>query len=243
MTEPKLPPRRVIDQADWGHPNPYKDYTRWPNYKPDRYVIHWSGSGSDVKTTAVAKYVARRVRAFHVNTRGWSDAAYNAFAWDPALRFRGSNHNGAHKDSDWGGKTFAVYFPTGTQVPVPHRRSFKGFAFMWAINPAPVTGHGLLPASPSGVEQDTQCPGPILRAYIAQEGWLGMLADGTQGERRSWQAQALKYRLHYLGYWNAGYSRFYNQALVMAVTEWQENSGRTPTGFMSRDDWKAIGEQ
>src|SRR3990167_2108555 len=243
MNEPRLPKWSVIDQAEWGHPAPYKDYTRWPDYAPTQYVLHWTGSGSNVTTTVIAKLVARNVRKFHVDVRGWSDAAYNAFAWFPLLRLRGSNHNGANKDSNyWGGKTFTVYFPTGTAYPTPHRRMLKGFAFMWALAPAPVTGHKLLPPSPSGVKQDTECPGTWLVNWIRTEGWLDLLADGTQGERASWQAKTLKRRLRQAGYWSddMGYTPRYNKQLTVAVRSWQINSGRSVTGLMTRDDWRAI---
>ena len=243
MSEPRLPVSRLIDQAEWGHPKPYKDYTRWATFKPTTWVCHWTGSGSDVRTTVVAKLVARRVREFHVRVRGWSDIAYNAFAWFPLLRLRGSNNNGAHRDSNyWGGRTFAVYFPTGTMYPVPHRRMLKGFAWMWALAPAPVTGHGLLPPSPSGVRQDTQCPGPWLIEWIRREGWLNLLAQGTQGARLSWQTQVLKRRLAGLGFYSGKFGKRYSPALIIAVKAWQNSIGRPATGHMNRSDWSELGE-
>lgn len=229
-----------IDQEDWGHPKPYPDYA-YGSYTPETYVLHWAGvQRSPVTTTAEAKARTRAIRHFHVTARNWSDAAYNEAAWQPPIRMRGMRANGANKDSGyWGPRTYTVVFYTGTDNPIPHRRMLKGFACRWLEAPGPVTGHGLLPPSPSGVEQNTSCPGPWLKRWIAEEGWFDVLGTMRVGKVNA-RVRSLKRRLSDLGYWTGRYGRVFTRRLERAVKRFQEDRGLYADGIVDAATWREL---
>jgi hypothetical protein len=134
----------------------------------------------------------------------------------------------------WGGITCAVVFPVGKYDQTPHPRSLKGFARMWLTHPMPVTGHGLLP------DQNTACPGPFLREWIATEGWIAALGVQRFG-RRNYTVAALRKRLYDLGYFRKDKGKFYSQGVKAAVKAFQTQVGLPADGVCRDTTFRALG--
>jgi hypothetical protein len=173
----------IVDQPEWGSRLIYLDGSLG-RFAPRQWVLHWGGGGPyHSATRAEAASLLRKWQAFHIDSRGWRDIAYNyasSAAEDTvAHRLRGENPNGAHTNSAlWGPITRAFVFYTGPKGPDrPSDNQLRSFARLWASDPLPVTGHGLLDG------QSTQCPGPWLKAWIADEGWLDYLEGNNMAIR------------------------------------------------------------
>jgi len=238
--------RPMLDH-DAYHPKPYDDFTRYPSYgTPDGliYVLHWGGGGPyRITTRALAFRLILGWRSQHINGGLGPDIAYNEFAWWPPIRLRGHNHNGANRGSThWGPRTVTIVFPAGIHEPVPPARSIKGFCLRWAESPGRVTGHGLLPATPDGITQQTQCPGPWGRAFIADEGWitwLGELRPGSTGLR----VRALRRRLYDLGYLKhrpKKWGRIYTRHTARGVRAFRADAGLKPGNRVGPNVWRAL---
>ena len=169
----------IVDQSEWGSRLIYPDGSLG-RFAPRQWVLHWGGGGPyHSATRAEAASLLRKWQAFHIDSRGWRDIAYNyassAQEDTVAHRLRGENPNGAHTNSAlWGSITRAFVFYTGPKGPDrPSDNQLRSFSRLWASDPMPVTGHGLLDG------QSTQCPGPWLKQWIRDEGWLDYLEGDT----------------------------------------------------------------
>ena len=229
-----------LNQEDWGHPDPYPAGT-WVPYAPVMYVIHYGGGGPyNVVTKARAFLVIVGWRRYHMESRGWRDIAYNAFAWKKLILLRGLNQNGAHQDSYiWGKNTFTVVFPVGPGEQ-PRRSWLRAFARQWIAKPMPVTVHGRLP------EQYTSCAGAILNGLVDDEFWLGQYRFRRTAVRSvRWHKRAavaaLAHRLNALGYEVSPSKAWINKRFEGVIKEWQADVGLPVTGIVGVEDLRELG--
>jgi hypothetical protein len=146
----------------------------------DGYALHWPGMAKPIDATGDAGF--RRVcsalrgwQAYHMDTRGWSDIAYQA-AVDQAGRkysLRGLNiQSGANGDQDVnvrfgaillvlapGEKPSAAMIATAKEVAGEFCRRFTG------ARKKPYGHQDVRPRNSSG-EKTTDCPGPAAEAAI-----------------------------------------------------------------------------
>lgn len=161
-----------IDQAGWGSRFEYADGTKLP-WAPDKNIIHWGGTTNPGPgTIAHERRVLQGWQRFHVDSRGWTDIAYNYAVGDSGniYRLRGENRSGA---------TSGDYEDDG--IPENH----EARAIAW------IGGQGYTPSAKAYAAMDrilrsvdeelvighsdvktTACPGDDWRDYIDTETWM-----------------------------------------------------------------------
>ena len=180
-----------VDQAGWGSRFTYPDGTKKP-WKVDKWVLHYGGGanvagGLDKAIEYAAarpdagvkpmfpsveneKFMLRRWQAYHVDSRGWTDIAYNYAVGQSGTiyRLRGENRSGA---------TSGDYEPDGIKEnnearavvwiggagQQPTAEAYASLSRLIQADPRLVIGHSDVKA--------TSCPGDPIREWIKKRGW------------------------------------------------------------------------
>lgn len=240
----KLTEPNILTQSQWLHPAPYGPGT-WTPYNPTMWVIHWGGVGPyNTDTPGKLAALMRGWRAYHMSpSKGnMRDIAYNyVIGQDGTVAVgRGENQNGAHWDSNyWGKITRTVCWTLGTNTPDPTPAMYAAFARIWLEDPKPVTGHGLLPTSPSNVTQHTVCPGPKLREYIQKEQYIldiGTLKLGDSGL----MVRSLRRGLNSKNYRLSGLATTFSRGVFLTVQAFQREHQLPVTGVVDEKTLRAL---
>jgi hypothetical protein len=85
-----------LDQWQWGSRTNYPDGTKLP-FKMDKVVIHWGGYTNPGAGQADETAILRGWQRYHIDTKHWTDIAYNFAVGNSGLvyRLRGVNRSGA----------------------------------------------------------------------------------------------------------------------------------------------------
>lgn len=185
--------RYTHDRADWGAqrwafvpdvgrtlvPYLYADGTLLP-WKRDKIVIHWGGNtdpdgSDDVPTEAEEKAILRGWQRYHMDSRGWTDIAYNAGVGNTGskYRLRGNNRSGATSgDYDHDGipenyEAFAIVWIGGSRG-TPTEAAYRAMA---EIIEDIFAEQGEIPVTVHSDHKATACPGDDWRAWVARRGW------------------------------------------------------------------------
>ena len=159
-----------LDQWQWGSRTKYPDYTKLP-FTRDKIVIHWGGYTDPGGGQVDEEAILRGWQRYHMDSKGWTDIAYNFAVGNSGLayRLRGNNRSGA---------TSGDYENDGI------RENYEALAIVWLggsgheISDAAYATMGrLIRESGETViigHRDvrvTACPGDEWLAWIAAEGW------------------------------------------------------------------------
>jgi hypothetical protein len=237
----------ILNQIDWKSRRSYGDHSYWGTFDPELWVLHYGGGRNPyvVDDWPGCAALMRSWQRYHMDTKGWSDIAYN-YTGDPEsgkpVRLRGENANGANTGSSyWGNRTRTFVF-TVNNDEVPRLEQRLAFARMWIEHPLPVTGHGLLPGvwhNGSYIQQQTDCPGDWLKNWIASEGWITDLHLLRVGQW-SRTARSVRKRLHALGYSLFRHSDRYTVGMRGAVVIFQTEHQLTPDGIIGPATFRAM---
>lgn len=165
-------PITTYDRGEWAAKPPRARPTPLPSTAIDELVVHYSSMDAERRTSHTdCAGVVRAIQAFHQNTRGWQDIAYNWLV---------CQHGGVYEGRGWNvmsaatfghnAHTQAVCFLGGDKadrddVTVEGRAALAHVVkeFHRVTGPGKVVGHRDRVA--------TGCPGDELHAWVLAEGW------------------------------------------------------------------------
>lgn len=155
----------LITRAQWGAAPARGTGNALGN--PTGATVHWEGPGVGTRPHSQCAALVRGIQAFHQNTRGWTDIAYNLMACEHGAVFEG---RGAHRGNAANGSTasnlsrYSVCALVGTGDPVTDVLKggiLDGVAYLRAESGTP------LPVIDCHSDHfPTACPGPDLRAWV-----------------------------------------------------------------------------
>lgn len=159
-----------LDQWQWGSRTNYPDHTKLP-FKMDKIVIHWGGYTNPGNGQADEMAILRGWQRYHIDSKGWTDIAYNFAVGNSGLsyRLRGFNRSGA---------TSGDYEGDGI------KENYEALAIVWLGG----QGHGISLAAKATMGRliresgqslilghrnvkQTACPGDEWLDWIGNRGW------------------------------------------------------------------------
>lgn len=183
-----MPLRIDRDQHQWGSRTRYPDGHLRP-FTLDKLVLHWGGytdpDGPDnVPTEAEEAAILRGWQRYHIDSKGWTDIAYNYAMGNTGLvyRLRGMNRSGATSgDLEPDGirenyEALSLVWIGGSG----HDVSDAAFAAMGRAIRDLIAEHGDLPVTVHSDHKATACPGDEWRAWVARRGWETESTTPTQ---------------------------------------------------------------
>ena len=149
-----------IDQADWGSRLTYGDGELDPNFRADKWILHYGGGANraghfdwpdrhgPIVQHELETQMLRGWQDYHIDRKGWRDIAYAYGIGQDGTRFRlrGENRLGATRgDFEPDGipenrEGRAVVFILGGDQQ-PTGAALAAFRTMWLTDPLPVIGH------------------------------------------------------------------------------------------------------
>ena len=78
----------MITRAQWGA-RPYRPGGNTFAPRLAGVTIHWEGPGIGTRSHDRCDELARQIQAFHMDTRGWTDVAYNLMVCEHGHVFEG----------------------------------------------------------------------------------------------------------------------------------------------------------
>ena len=177
-----------IDADEWGKIRLMADGT-YGTMDPDKWVIHWGGSGSAAVGLDAEIARIQSWDRYHTNTKGWAGGfAYNFAVGDTGTIFRGRGVNQAGATSgdieDDGipeNKEALAAVWIGGAKSRPSDAAYAAYErLIESSNLDRVIGH--MEVKP----RSTACPGPDLMAFVTAESWLSRFEDPASVFENSW---------------------------------------------------------
>ena len=160
-----------IDQAEWGSRTEYPDD---PSFEPRYIVIHWGGLTDYVPPEGEARQLKGWQR-YHMDSKGWSDIAYNFAIGDSGrlYRLRGYNRGGHTKGTTPEGDSYnsaslGIVWIGGKKAGTPSAEAFDAMSSVINELGLQVRGHRTVKIENNSW---TQCPGDEWLEYIVNRGW------------------------------------------------------------------------
>lgn len=187
----------IVTRAGWDA-RPPRSVTAASWAKRDTFVTHYGGTGTLGQSP-------RQIQNFHMDTRGWSDIAYNWLVDHHGTIYegRGWDRVGSHT-ADHNTHTVGVCFIGGEGDATPAARA----AIRWLYDEAVRLKGGPLLQRGHRDFNPTECPGDDLYAWVRSgmdggddmslaDDVFGVAYDGTNPpvHPRSWAARVLEGRL------------------------------------------------
>ena len=192
-----------LDQWQWGSRTKYPDGTKRP-FKMDKVVIHWGGYTNPGTGQEDEMAILRGWQRYHIDSKGWTDIAYNFAVGNSGLsyRLRGINRSGATSgDYENDGipennEALPIVWLGGKN----HEISDAAYATMSRLiresQQTVVIGH-------RGVKGTTQCPGDDWMTYIGEERWTIVAPPPPPPPPPTGDHQMITIK-HYAGYESKG---------------------------------------
>lgn len=187
-----------VDRDGWGARHTVYDHDDPPFLEGVSYVVvHWGGGTAQIPADSEDDRL-RIWQAYHIDSKGWTDIAYNYAFGDSGLlyRCRGLNpggHTSTAKDKDPSGTPYnrsslGIVWVGGANDPDgPSDAAFGALArFINSLNPV-----GVIVKGHRTVKQEngswTACPGEDVLAWIDSRGWESEAMQGhaNDGEMRA----------------------------------------------------------
>jgi hypothetical protein len=154
---------RYVTRAHWGA-RPYRPGGNRFTPPIVGSTIHWEGTPSGVRAHDKCAALVRQIQAFHMDSRGWTDIAYNLAVCAHGYVYEGRGKdrgNGANGDSS-NATRYSICALVGDGDPQPAAlldglRDAVQLARSWGAGPS-VDGHR--------DHQSTACPGDALYAFV-----------------------------------------------------------------------------
>lgn len=155
----------TIIQRDGWNAAPSRGASNALNAKPDGVAIHWEGPRMGTRPHSQCAALVRSIQAFHQNSRGWADIAYNLLVCEHGVIYvgrgkgRGSAANGT-TDANRRWYAICALVGEGDTVTAALLSGLKDAAALcrsWGAGPR-VTGHR--------DHFNTACPGAYLYAQV-----------------------------------------------------------------------------
>lgn len=165
MTRPKF-----YSREEWGAREPEPGPGFLTPSRVEGIALHWPGTPSRILTTYGVKRALRGWQAYHMDTQGWSDIAYQAAVDQRGNRYRLRGlrrQSGANGDTDVNERFGALLLvlaigetPSGEMVRAV-RRTVADFRDLYPGATRIVPHSAIRPEA-------TACPGDITRSLIAR---------------------------------------------------------------------------
>jgi hypothetical protein len=160
-----------LDQWQWGSRTNYPDGTKLP-FKMDKVVIHWGGYTNPGAGQTDEAAILRSWQRYHIDTKGWTDCAYNFGVGNSGLvyRIRGVNRSGATSgDYENDGipensEALAVVWIGGQGYGISVAAKQSMGRVIRSSGQALIIGHRDV--------KTTACPGDEWLDWIDQRGWV-----------------------------------------------------------------------
>lgn len=160
---------RIYSRSAWGARHPKDRVSRDPSTF-DGVVVHWLGIPSSPKRKSGVPSTLRSVQAYHMDTHGWFDIAYNHAVdlWGRVYELRGYEAQSGANGTTRANRKYAavvVLMGEGDELTEEAKQSLSQ-----VIRSYQRRGAGAK-VFPHGAIVGTGCPGPSVKAWLASEGW------------------------------------------------------------------------